>query len=213
MPLGKKLEVTAASIEAGFNLHRSEPLSMNPFEVARQVAVFFEQQQIEYFLGGSIASTTYGEPRFTQDVDIIVRLPQNKVALLVEQMQSHFYLSEVALLDAVKRRSSANLIHLETNFKVDLLISRERPFEESRFHRKVRKETPGGEFWFCTPEDIVLAKLEWYHQSGEVLGGQLRDVQTVLMVQDQLDLEYLHRWATELGLTALLEQTLRDAGR
>ena len=73
MPLEKKYAVTAGAIRAGLNIHTSDPISMNPFEVAHQITSFLEAEEIEYFIGGSLASTTYGEPRFTQDVNLIVR--------------------------------------------------------------------------------------------------------------------------------------------
>lgn len=212
MPLDKKYAVTAAAIGAGLNIHRSEPIEMNPFEVAHRLTEFFERHDVDYFLGGSMASTTYGEPRFTQDVDIIVRLPADKVDALVEEFQSDFYVSGQALHDAVKRKSAANLIHLETNFKIDLIISRERPFEKSRFERRVQKNAAGNSFWFCTAEDIILVKLEWYRDSGGVLERQLRDIQTVLMVQESLDFDYLRMWANELGVSELLERSIVDAG-
>lgn len=212
MPLERKYAVTMASIQAGFNLHSSEPCSLNPFDIAHEVTSFLESERIEYFIGGSLASTTYGEPRFTQGIDIIVRLNEQKIERLVDRFQPEFYVSAPALLEAVRKRTSANLIHLDTNFRVDLMISRERGFEKSRFSRRVRKTATGKEFWFCTAEDIVLVKLEWYRQNGEVLEGQLRDVQMVLMVQDSVDTVYLTKWAATLGLSDLLERSLQDAG-
>ncbi len=212
MPLAKKYAITAGTIRAGFALHRSEVKDMNPFEVARHVSEFLEKEDIEYFVGGSLASTTYGEPRFTQGIDLIVRLSEDKIETLVECFQNDFYVSAEALTEAVKEKSSANLIHLETNFKIDLIISRDRPFEQSRFERKTRKEATGIPFWFCTAEDIVLVKLEWYKASSGVLDRQLRDVQTVLMVQEALDLAYLRKWAQVLDLSEILNRTLEDAG-
>ena len=185
---------------------------MNPFEVAHEVTSFLEKENVEYFVGGSLASIAYGEPRFTQDVDIILRLSPEKVDTLVEHFQSDFCVSEPALKDAVQRKSSANLIHLKSNFKVGLIISRERPFEHSRFQRKTRTQAAGFPFWFCSAEDIILVKLEWYQKSQGSLDRQLRDVQTVLMVQDELDFDYLKYWADELGVSELLEQSLLDAG-
>ena len=55
-------------------------------------------------------------------------------------------------------------------------------------------------------------KLEWYKNSGEVLERQLRDVQTVLMVQESLDLDYLRKWAVRLGVLELLKRSIADAG-
>ena len=207
----KRLLVTAASISAGLALKNSEISDMDPFAVAARVTAFFETEEIEYFLGGSLASTVHGEPRFTQDVDIVVRLKPESSSKMMQEFGTDFYLSESAIREAIARRSSANLIHLESNFKIDLLMSRERAFEKSRFARKVRVSVGRHSFWFCTPEDIILVKLEWYRASGEVLERQLRDVQTVLMVQQDLDLDYLHLWAKDLGVSDLLESSLKDA--
>ena len=145
-------------------------------------------------------------------MDLIVRLPEKKIEKLVQNFKSDFYLSAAALLEAVQRKRSANLIHLDTNFKVDIIVSRERPFEQSRFRRKVRKQVTNLPFWFCTAEDIVLVKLEWYKESGGVLDRQLRDVQTVLMVQENMDLAYLRKWAESLNVSEQLETALMDAG-
>lgn len=185
---------------------------MNPFEIAHRVTEFMESEGIEYFLGGSIASTVYGEPRFTQDVDIIVRLRPSKVSKLIEEFETEFYLSQTALQEAASNGTTANLIHLKSSFKIDLMVSQETPFEVSAFQRKVRHQVTDFEFYFCTAEDIVLAKLDWYRKSGKVLDRQLRDIQTVLMVQQNLDLDYLRSWAQRLGTLTQLENSLRDAG-
>jgi hypothetical protein len=211
MSVGQKMEVTAASIAAGLDLSQNEAGPMNPFEIASEVTEFLEQEGVEYFLGGSLASTLYGEPRFTQDVDIVVRLRPAHVSQIVQQFQGGYYLSSTALEDAIRLKQSANLIHLKTNFKIDLIVSRERPFEMSRFQRRVRRTVAGRQFWFCSPEDIVLVKLEWYRDSGEALDRQLRDIQTVLMVQEGLDLGYLRSWADKLDVRELLEASLSDA--
>ena len=212
MSPSRRLEITQTAISAGLKVHHPNSQGMNPFEVAHRVTQFLEAQGIEYFLGGSIASTVYGEPRFTQHVDIILRLTPWKVSKLVGEFEGEFYLSLPALQEAASRATIANLIHLETNFKIDLMFSGDTPFEISAFERKVKHQVTGLEFYFCTAEDIILAKLDWYRKSGRALDRQLRDIQTVMMVQRGLDLEYLRAWAKRQGTLAQLENSLRDAG-
>lgn len=212
MEPARRLEITAAAIAAGLGIRRLELREMDPFEVAGRVTTIFEREGTEHFVGGSLASTVYGEPRFTQDVDIIVRLNREVAAKLAKELGKEFYVNEIALDEALARKSCANLIHLGTNFKVDLMISKDRDYESQVFARKRRIEVGERGFYFCSPEDIILAKLEWYKASGGVLERQLRDIQTVMMVQAELDFEYLRFWADNLGVRGRLEASLIESG-
>lgn len=55
-----------------------------------------------------------------------------------------------------------------------------------------------------SPEDNILAKLEWYRMEGEVSDRQWQDVLNVLKVQgDRLDMGYLGHWAVQLAADLL----------
>ena len=78
----------------------------------------------------------------------------------------------------------------------------------------IREHSPPAEALVATPEETLLAKLEWYRNSGEVSERQWRDVLGIMMVQgNKLDLAYLRQWAKELKVSDLLERALLDAGR
>lgn len=183
---------------------------MDPFSVAAEVTNLFEEHGIEYFIGGSVASTVYGEPRFTQDIDLVVRLLPEHIPLLSQELNGRFYLSETALAEAISRKSCANLIHLGTSFKVDLMVSREREFERMRFSRKRPLQRNDQHFWVATPEDTILVKLEWYRAGGEISERQLRDIHAMLLTQESLDFDYLRTWATNLGVDDLLAKVLSE---
>jgi hypothetical protein len=116
--------------------------------------------------------------------------------------------------DAIRRHSSFNVIHLETMFKVDLFVAKPRPFDRSQLARRqlhVLSEDPECHAYITSAEDIVLSKLEWYQMSSGVSDRQWRDVLGVLKVQgERLDHTYMHRMATELGVSDLLERALRE---
>lgn len=73
---------------------------------------------------------------------------------------------------------------------------------------------PPAEALVATPEETLLANLEWYRNGGEVSERQWRDVLGIMMVQgNKLDLAYLRQWAKELKVSDLLERALLDADR
>jgi len=118
--------------------------------------------------------------------------------------------------DALRRRSSFNLIHYETAFKVDIFIRKIRPFDQMQLERRklaVIVADPEQSVYVLSPEDTLLAKLEWYRLGGEVSERQWRDVLGILQVREgELDLDYVRTWARELQVTDLLERALNEAG-
>lgn len=205
----QKLELTAAAIRAGLRLRYGKGMSMDPMEVAALVTDALDQLGIAYFFGGSVASTIYGEPRYTQDVDVVVDLRERHLEPLFKWLGKDFYLSRSALAEAIRFRTCANAVHLSTGFKIDLMVSRDREFEHSRFRRRVKHHG----FWVASAEDIILVKLEWFRMGNEVSERQWRDVLAVLIAQDNLDRGYLDQWAKELGVSDLLVKAMVEAGR
>jgi hypothetical protein len=77
----------------------------------------------------------------------------------------------------------------------------------------LEESDPPRYFFLISPEDLILGKLDWYRQGGEISERQWNDVLGVLRVQqDNLDLAYLRRWAVELGLPELLQRALSESG-
>jgi len=108
-----------------------------------------------------------------------------------------------------------NIIHRKSMFKVDVFIPRPRPFLRSQLARAQRQHfTFGREVnaRFASPEDTILAKLEWYRLGNEVSERQWRDILGVMKVRaGDLDLDYLRQWADELQVVDLLERALQEA--
>jgi hypothetical protein len=191
------------------------PMQHDPVQVTLEVTAALERLGVPYLIGGSLASTLHGMVRTTQDSDIVAELELKHVQPLVEALQEGFYIDEEMIIDAVVHRSSFNIIHRESMFKVDVFLPRQRSFEKMQFSR-ARRETlskdPETTAFVATAEDTLLAKLEWYRMGGEVSERQWRDVLGVIAVQaDALDLDYLHRMAKELQVEDLLERAFSEA--
>ena len=113
------------------------------------------------------------------------------------------------------RLSSSN--QLETMFKVDIFVSKERPFDQAQFERRaahIMATDPERTAYVASAEDIVLVKLEWYRKRGEISERPWQNVLGVLKVQeDRLDVPCLKHWADQLGVTDLLNRALAESGQ
>jgi hypothetical protein len=173
-----------------------------------------EKLDIPYFIAGSFASTSYGRVRTTRDVDIVASIEQKQVDDFVGYLKSDFYADELMIREAITRRSSFNLIHLKSIFKVDIFLPKDRPFDQQQFARRVKRLIDNDstrEVYFSSPEDTILAKLEWYRLGGEVSDLQWQDIQSIFQQRkDRLDIKYLAETAEAMQLTGLLKRVLED---
>jgi hypothetical protein len=169
---------------------------------------------VRYFVGGSIASSAHGVARASVDGDIVAELGAAHIAGIVSALGDSYYVSEERVRDAVTRKASFNLIHLDTMLKIDVFVSRNRPLDRRAFERSRPASIGGGAMLpICSAEDIILAKLEWYRRGGEVSERQWTDVMGVLQATGTtLDLPYLSRGAAEADVQDLLTRALREAG-
>lgn len=175
-----------------------------------------EQLGIAYTVCGSLASSVYGAVRFTQDADLTVEPFENNAQKLLELLKPGYYVSKDAVSNALRQRSSFNVIHFETAFKIDIFVRKDTAFEKQLLtRRKLLKFSDSLEksFSVVSPEDIVLLKMLWYRDSNCTSERQWADVIGVLKVQaGKLDLQYLKKWAGILGVSELLEKALSEAG-
>lgn len=185
---------------------------MDPGELVRLVTRVLRDERIPHFVTGATATIIYGEPRLTNDVDLVVRLDPGRVdALLARFPPEEFYLDREAVERAIAARTSFNLIHPSSGLKVDFMITDESPFDHSRFARVREIEIGGGErASFAAPEDVILKKLEYFREGASE--KHLRDIAGILRISgEELDREYLDSWAERLGLSKEWERARRQA--
>lgn len=186
------------------------------FQALGPVVAVLDQLGIRYHVGGSLASSAYGAPRATADVDVMADLRLEHAADFVQRLEAAYYVDLEAVREAIRRRRSFNLVHLETMVKVDVFVPEARPFAAQELNRarpQVLDPSEGAPPTFVkSAEDLVLRKLERYRAGGETSERQWADVLGVLNVQrGRLDRAYLAHWAAELGLADLLERALSEA--
>jgi hypothetical protein len=181
-----------------------------------KVVECFNRLGITYYIGGSVASSAYGMARATMDVNLVANIKISQVDRLVESLEADYYVSVEMIRDAIQRRASFNLIHLETMIKIDVFVVKDRPYDSEALSRRrsdTLDEESSSKFYLSSPEDAVLSKLQWYEMGGRVSDQQWKDILGILKIQrDTLDLDYLKYWASSLNLSELLSRSFDEAG-
>jgi hypothetical protein len=164
--------------------------------------------KVRHYVSGSVASSFHGATRSTMDVDLVCELTKGDISQLIQSIGTDYYTSETAMRDAVQRKGCFNLIHLPTSFKVDVFISRERPFDVEAMKRASMQrlgETRFVELPMATAEDSIISKLEWYRLTNETSERQWNDVSRLLdLLGEDVDHDYLCRAAQSVGVEDLL---------
>lgn len=156
---------------------------------------------IPFMVAGSFASAAHGLPRATQDIDVVIDPTPDSLDRLVEALVPElYYVDNEGAQDAMRRRSMFNVIDHASGWKIDFIIRRNREFSREEFARRTKFTLLGIEVFVASPEDTIVAKLEWSVQCNGS-ERQRRDVAGILASSGQtLDRDYIERWVLELGL-------------
>lgn len=175
---------------------------MTAADLFGRIVARLEAAGVPYMLTGSFASAYHGRPRATQDIDFVIAPTPDQLRVLLQALPSwEYYADEDTALAALQQESLFNVVDLATGWKVDFICRKSRPFSRMEFDRRIRADLGGLSLFVATAEDVVLAKLEWAKLGGSL--RQIEDVAGLLQVRGaELDADYIHRWATELGLLA-----------
>lgn len=169
-------------------------------ELLRRVSAALDANEIPYMLTGSVASSMYGIPRATNDIDIVIAPTRQQLLTVVTLFQrTGLTVTPEAAVAAFRNKTQFNVIDFPQGLKVDLIVRKDRDFSLTEFDRRKTHEVQGMTLTIATPEDVLLAKLEWARIGGSE--RQLIDAAGILKVQgDRLDRSYIQRWVEQLDL-------------
>jgi len=186
----------------------------DPLIVIARLTQIFDDVQIEYVVGGSMASSVYGVPRATQDVDLMANVKMQHVERLTSALEQEFYVALELIVDAIRQKSSFNVVHLPTMFKADVFPPENSEWSQEEMSRARTETVPpeeGLSVRFSSPEDTILHKLLWYRMGGHVSDNQWNDVLGILRIQTDIDFAYLEKWAGRLKIDDLLVRVRKEA--
>jgi hypothetical protein len=169
-----------------------------------------EHANIPYMISGSIGSSFHGQPRATNDADIVIDPTAEQIATFIGSLGPDYYVSKEAAQQAIREHSMFNVIDIQFGHKADLIIRKNRPYSQQEFSRRTKTNFLGMDTYVLSPEDSILSKLEW--SKGRQSQTQFKDALGVLETQkDTLDFDYLKKWAKELEVEDSLGNLLEEA--
>lgn len=168
---------------------------------------------VEYMVTGAVAAIAYGEPRMTNDVDVVARLGDTGAALLLRAFpEEAYYVPPPEVLEEEARRERFghfNIIHHETALRADVYVAGGDPLHAWALARRHAEAIAGGEVWFAPVEYVIVRKLEYYRQSES--DRHLRDVGGIVRISGpEIDEDVLQRLLAERGLEDLWARARRS---
>lgn len=186
---------------------------MDQADLLRHASDVCDRLQLTYLVTGSTATIAYGEPRLTNDIDIVIDLPPDKVdAFCAGFPVDQFYISRPAVAEAVRTRHQFNVLHPASGLKIDFIVMTESEFDRSRRQRaRPLAVLPDRRVSFASPEDVVIKKMAYFQEGGSE--KHLRDIAGVVRIQGaELDRDYITHWAAKLGLSEIWREIQEREG-
>ena len=172
-------------------------------ELENLIKIFkiLDELNIAYYVTGGFAVSVFGHPRFTADVDIVIKMQETDAKVFSLKIKNVFpqgYIDIDLIKHALIHKSEFNMIDPESGLKIDFFITKLDEFEKSAFNRIIKKDIDY-EVAFISPEDLIISKLLWFREGQST--RQLEDIITVIQVQKNLDKQYLAKWVSNLKLS------------
>lgn len=169
-----------------------------------------ESLGLEYFVTGSVASSAYGEPRFTQDIDLVLSLAPNRSEVFQSAFPAaEFYVPpEATLREELGRTSDGhfNLLHHESGVRADVYVLGRDPLHVwAMEHRRRIDLAPSLSTWLAPPEYVVVRKLAWRAEGG----GERHesDIRSMLRsLGEHIDLDFVTDHADRGGFRDLWDR-------
>jgi hypothetical protein len=171
-------------------------------ELLRLTIDVLKKLDIPYAIVGSFASSAWGEPRMTRDIDIVIQMTREHIEPFCSAFPDHdFYMSRRAVSEAVDRKFQFNLIHPASGNKVDFMVAGREGIPATQIaRRRLIQFEPQTQAYIASPEDVILGKLVYYAEGGSE--KHLRDIKGILKVVGQtLDTDYLITQAARLHVS------------
>lgn len=177
-------------------------------EVLRDISRRLGEIGVSFYLTGGLVSSFYGEPRFTQDIDLVLQIPDSfSMDSFLDAVSPEYFADRDQIENAIRERGMAQILHEPRFVRIDLHLGELVPGAVSR--KRMAEIFPGTVVPIASKEDAILSKLRWI-QLGS--GKSRQDVAMMLRRDTPTDWNYLRTQASSLGLAELLEEFAPQTG-
>lgn len=185
---------------------------MTSAALIHRITTSLEQAGITYMMAGSFVSSYFGAPRTTADIDFVVAATPDQIQKFLALLpQSDYYFDVDTAIDAARRHDMFNVLDTATGWKIDFIFQKQTAFGREELMRRVPGVIDGVQVFVATPEDVIIAKLNWAKMGGSL--RQIEDVAGVLRVRGKaIDRPYIERWVKNLDLGSQWKDACRQAG-
>lgn len=158
---------------------------------------------IRYIITGSVASMVYGEPRLTNDVDVVLDIKPTDIAKLIEAFpETDFYLPPVEVIKAELLRGNRghfNIISQHTMLKAAIYLVGSDLIQLWGMGDARILEIDNQKISFAPPEYVIIRKLEFYREGRSE--KHLRDIAAMLTESTaEINQVILLKYIAQLGL-------------
>lgn len=179
---------------------------MTQSEIFERVVEILERVRIPYMIVGSIASTAYGRPRLTHDMDIVVDLRWNQIDEFVSNFDQSWFVDKEMVKKAVEDKFHFNVIHSPTGNKIDFFLLKDSAYDLEQFARRKMEKFDENRFaFFASVEDVIIRKMDYYLEGGST--KHLEDIKGILSTYGgEIDFSCIAKWTARRGTTEVWEQ-------
>jgi hypothetical protein len=182
----------------------------------KMILSVLKKANIDYMIGGAVAVWPWGEPRSTQDIDIVIHWGVEQINPLSQELEKvDIFLPPDIILEnlyEIRVDLPINAIHRASGYKAEMFLVREDDkLRVAAFERRVKVDfgPEVGEVYIHSPEDLIIYKLLYYSLSQQT--KHIRDIGSIIKTMgEKLDYEYIQKWAMEKQLTAIWQEIQRE---